>query len=137
MNRQGAKAQRNEISEALNGLARAAVDCAFTVHSALGPGLLESVYEACLAHELTKRGLAVERQVLLPVRYDGIQIDAELRLDLLIENQLILELKAVENVQPIHTAQLLTYLKLTSLRLGLLINFNVPAIRLGIKRVIY
>lgn len=86
---------------------------------------------------MTKRGLAVEGQVSLPVHYDGIRIDAGLRLELLVENQLIVELKAVEHLQPVHTAQLITYLKLTGLRLGFLINFNVPVIRLGIKRIVH
>ena len=111
------------------------VDAAYRVHSALGPGLLESVYEVCLAHELSKRGVAVCRQVLLPVIYDGVTLDAGLRLDLLVGNCLIVELKTVEQLMPIHSAQVLTYLKLTGHRLGLLINFNVPVIKDGIKRV--
>jgi GxxExxY protein len=112
------------------------VGAAFRVHAELGPGLLEGVYEVCLAHELTKRGFFVERQVALPVFYGGVKIEAGLRLDLLVENRLIVEVKAVENFHPVHKAQVLTYLKLTGRPLGLLINFNVPLIKDGIKRII-
>ena len=136
MNRQDAKTPREEPGEDLDALACVVVDAAFAVHTALGPGLLEGVYEVCLAHELTKRGVRVERQVALPVIYDGVKIEAGLRLDLLVENQLIVELKAVETLLPVHKAQVLTYLKLTGKTLGLLINFNVPLIKDGIKRVI-
>jgi len=135
MNHQGTKTPREPIPEKVDRVARLVVDAAFAVHSKLGPGLLESVYEVCLAHELEKRGLVVERQVVLPVYYDGIRLDAGLRLDLLIESCLIVELKAVETLLPVHKAQVLTYLKLTGHRLGLLINFNVPLIRDGIKRI--
>jgi len=120
----------------VNEVARVVVDSAFAVHSALGPGLLESVYELCLAHEIRKRGFSVQRQVNLPVVYDSVCLDAGLRLDLLIEDCLIVELKAVEQLLPVHKAQVLTYLKLTGHRLGLLINFNVPMIRDGIRRVV-
>ena len=136
MNRQDAKTPREERGGELDVLARVVVDAAFAVHTALGPGLLEGVYEVCLAHELTKRGVRVERQVALPVIYDGVKIEAGLRLDLLVENQLIVELKAVETLLPVHKAQVLTYLKLTGKTLGLLINFNVPLIKEGIKRII-
>jgi len=136
MNHQGTKTQREPIPEKINQLATQVVDATFTVHSALGPGLLENVYEVCLAHELTKRSLKVERQVALPVSYDGIRLDAALRFDLLVENCLVVELKAVETLLPVHEAQLLTYLKLSGHRLGLLINFNVPLIKEGIKRVV-
>ena len=116
-------------------IARAIVDAAFRVHSTLGPGLLESVYEACMVHELGKRGLDVRRQVSIPVVYDDVTIDAGLRLDLVVADQVIVELKAVEKMLPVYEAQLLTYLKLTEKRLGLLINFNVPLIKQGIKRM--
>ncbi len=96
---------------------------------------MESVYEACMEHELTKRELKVKRQVSQAVVYDGINIDAGLRIDLLVNDCVIVELKAVENLLPVHKAQLITYLKLTGLRLGLLINFNVPVIKDGIKRI--
>ena len=111
------------------------VDAAYVVHSTLGPGLLESVYETCLAYEIEKRGLSVKRQVDLPVRYGEVTLDAALRIDLLVEDVLVVETKAAEAMHPVHTAQLMTYLKLTNRRLGLLINFNVPLIRDGIKRI--
>src|SRR5581483_7531559 len=104
------------------------------VHRELGPGLLESTYEACLFYELCSRGLFVERQKELPVRYKGLAIDAGYRLDLLIEGRVVIELKAVDQLQPIHEAQLLTYLKLSGCTLGLLINFNVKILKDGIKR---
>ena len=112
------------------------VDAAMKVHTALGPGLLESAYEACLAHELRKRRLNIETQHLLPVTYDGIQIDVGYRIDLLVENLVIVELKAVDKIAPIHEAQLLSYLKLSGLNLGLLINFNVIHLKDGIKRLV-
>jgi len=118
-----------------NEIARQIVDAAFAVHTALGPGLLESVYEVCLAHELRKRGLTVRQQVVLPVHYDGVRMDAGLRLDLLVNDTVIVEIKAVENLLPVHKAQALTYLKLTGCRLALLINFNVPVIKEGIHRL--
>ncbi|WP_026734008.1 GxxExxY protein [Fischerella sp. PCC 9605] len=136
MNHQDTKTQRKPISEELDRVAAQVVDAAFQVHSTLGPGLLESVYEVCLEHELTKRGLSVEKQVPLPVVYDNIYIEAGFRLDLLVDRCLIVELKAVEVLLPVHTAQLLTYLKLSRCRLGLLINFNVPLIKDGIKRLV-
>jgi len=117
-------------------LAKIAVDAAYKVHSSLGPGLLESVYETCLAHELRQRGIATETQVAIPIVYDGIRLEAGLRIDLLVDRQLILEIKAVEEMNRIFKAQVLTYLKLTGLRLGLLINFNVTLIKNGIERVI-
>jgi GxxExxY protein len=116
--------------------ARVTTDAAFKVHKTLGPGLLESVYEACLAHELRQRGIHVETQIALPVIYEGLRLEAGLRLDMLVANQLIVELKAVEKMNSLFEAQLLTYLKLTGRRLGLLINFNVPLIKHGIKRII-
>jgi len=116
-------------------MAKLVVDAAFAVHSALGPGLLEDVYEVCSMHELGKRGLSAQRQIALPVVYDGLRLEAGLRLDVLVEECVIIELKAVEAVLPVHLAQLLTYLKLTGHRLGLLINFNVPRIKDGIRRV--
>ena len=109
--------------------------CAMKVHSALGPGLLESTYDICLAHELEKSGLIVARQVALPVTYDNIELDAGYRIDMLVSNIVILELKAVEKLLPIHTAQLLSYLKLSKRKLGYLLNFNVVHMRDGIKRV--
>ena len=117
-------------------LAKAVVDAALKVHKSLGPGLLESVYEICLAHELKLRGIPFQTQVALPVIYEGITIDAGLRLDLLVKDCLIVELKAVETMHPLFDAQLLTYLKLSGKRLGLLINFNVPVLKDGIRRIV-
>jgi GxxExxY protein len=118
-------------------VAKMVVDAAFQVHKALGPGLLESVYETCLAYELGERGLKVETQVIVPITYKTINLDAGLRIDLLVEDCIIVELKAVEAMIPLYDAQLLTYLKLTQKRLGMLINFNVPLIKSGIKRMVF
>ncbi len=120
----------------LNEVSGQVIGAAIAVHRELGPGLLESAYEACLVHELRQRGIQVEQQVSQPVFYKGLQLDCGYRLDLLVENRVIVELKAVEAVLPIHEAQLLTYLKLRKLRLGLLINFNVPILKNGIKRLL-
>ena len=117
-------------------VAKEIVDAAFQVHKELGPGLLESVYETCLVYELRKRGLRVETQVVLPIVYKGVCLDSSLRLDVWVENCVVVELKAVEAMQPLFDAQVLTYLKLTKQRLGLLINFNVPRIKDGIKRLV-
>jgi len=119
----------------IDAIAAEVVDSAFKVHKELGPGLLESAYEACLEHELKKRGFAVERQKAQPVHYDGIVIDAGYRIDLLVDDLIIIELKAVVELAPIHHAQLMTYLKLSRKSLGFLINFNVPLIKNGIRRV--
>ena len=115
-------------------LTEAVLAAAFEVHSALGPGLLESAYEACLAHELGCRGLRCRRQVELPVRYKDEFVDAGYRIDLLIEEAVVVELKATDKLQPINEAQLLTYLKLSGNRVGLLLNFNTIHLRDGIKR---
>jgi GxxExxY protein len=117
-------------------LASIIVDSAFRVHSTIGPGLIESFYEACLCHELSKRRVAFRRQVAFPITYDGLRFDAGLRIDLLVSELVIVELKAVDIMHPVFEAQLLSYLKLTGLRLGLLINFNVRLIKDGIKRII-
>lgn len=123
------------IPERINFLSGLVLDCAFKVHKELGPGLIESVYETCLFHELRKAGIEAEKQVRIPIAYDGILLDAELRIDIWVERSMILEIKAVETVLPVHHAQLMTYLKLTKNRLGLLLNFNVPLLKNGIKRV--
>lgn len=121
----------------LNHISGAVVSSAIKVHSVLGPGLLESAYERCLIHELTKRGLRVASQVALPVEYDGIRIDAGYRLDLLVEDAVIVELKATrEGITELHKAQLLTYMKLTGKKLGLIINFNVVHLKEGIRRMV-
>jgi GxxExxY protein len=124
------------ISEDIETIANKVFNCGLKVHRELGAGLLESIYEVCLAHEINKIGLKVERQVQLPIIYDGITFDAGMRLDLLIEDKLIIEVKAVESLLPVHHAQLMTYLKLTKNRLGLLINFNIHLFKNGTKRVI-
>ena len=113
-----------------------AVQIAFGIHRTLGPGSLEKVYEVCFCHELSKRGLEYKRQVDVPIVYDGIVFDEGLRLDVLVEELIICELKAVEEMNPVWEAQLLSHLKLTGKRLGFLINFNVPVIKKGIKRII-
>jgi GxxExxY protein len=112
------------------------IGAAIEVHKALGPGLLESAYEECLCHELTLKDISVERQKPLSLEYKGTKLDCGYRLDIVIENKLILELKSCEKVEPIHKAQLLTYLKLSGLHLGLLLNFNVPVMRDGIIRIV-
>jgi len=106
------------------------------VHKALGPGLLESAYEHCLAHELAPRGVEVQRQLALPVVYEGERLDAGYRLDLVVEGSVIVEVKSLDALAPIHDAQVLTYLKLSGLRIGLLINFNVVLLKQGIKRLV-
>jgi GxxExxY protein len=112
------------------------IGAAIEVHKTIGPGLLESAYEECLAHEMRIRGLNFERQVPLPVVYKGVTLDCGYRLDFLVERAVVVELKAVESLQPIHEAQVLTYLKLGGWTVGLVINFNVPVLRDGIKRVV-
>ena len=112
------------------------VDAAYSVHKALRPGLLEKIYEACFCHELTKRGITYQRQVDIPVEYDGIIFDEGLRLDVIVEDLIICEIKAVDKINPVYEAQLLSYLRLTGKRIGFLINFNVPVIKNGIKRII-
>jgi GxxExxY protein len=125
------------ISDKEERIATEIVDAAYTVHSNLGPGLLENIYEVCFCHELKKRGLSYRRQVYLPIVYDGIKFDEGLRLDVLVEELVICELKAVEKMNPVFTAQLLSQLKLTGKRLGFLINFNVPLIKDGIERIVH
>ncbi|MCS5489192.1 GxxExxY protein [Algoriphagus limi] len=112
------------------------LDACFNVHKALGPGLLESSYELCLAYELQKSGLQVATQVPMPITYEEIKFDAGYRIDLLVEDSIVVELKAVEEFHPVHLAQIMTYMKLSGNRLGLLVNFNVQLLKNGIKRVI-
>ncbi|GMV99914.1 MAG: hypothetical protein AMXMBFR84_10530 [Candidatus Hydrogenedentota bacterium] len=120
----------------INDLTGAIIGAAIEVHRELGPGLLESAYEECLATELADRGFHVARQVMLPVCYKGRELDAGFRIDLLVDNQVIVELKSVGKIEPIHQAQLLTYLKLAGKSHGLLINFNVTVLKDGIKRMV-
>jgi len=119
----------------LNDISGQIVDAAVQVHIKLGPGLLESVYERVLVHELGKRGLAVEHQVPVPIVYDDIRFEEGFRADLIVEKSVIVELKSVETMAPVHSKQLLTYLKLMDCRLGLLINFGAPLLKEGIKRI--
>jgi GxxExxY protein len=120
----------------LERIAKIVVDCIYQVHRNLGPGLLESIYSICLTHELRKRGLKVEREVKLPIVYDGIRLESALRLDLIVESRILIEAKSVEKIIPVFEAQLFSYLRLTGQSLGFLVNFNVPMIKDGLKRVI-
>jgi len=120
----------------INNLSSTIIGAAIEVHKTLGPGLLESAYEECLCHELSLQGVSFERQKTLSVEYKGKKLDCGYRLDIIVENTIILELKSCEKIEPIHKAQLLTYLKLSGLHLGLLLNFNVPVMRDGIIRIV-
>jgi GxxExxY protein len=120
----------------LNGVTEQIIGAAIAVHRALGPGLLESTYETCLAHELGVRGLRIQRQLALPIVYKGVRIDRGYRIDLLVENQVIVELKTLTHDLPIHEAQLLSYLRLSGCRAGLLINFHVRRLTQGVRRVV-
>ncbi|HTQ38651.1 MAG TPA: GxxExxY protein [Pirellulales bacterium] len=132
---EGAEEMQTETKD-INAVSGMIIDAAMKVHSRLGPGLLESAYEACLRFELSRRGLKVESQVPLPIEYDGITIEVGYRLDLVVEKQVIVELKAVEELHPIHQAQLLSYLKLSDMKVGLLINFHALHLKDGIKRLV-
>jgi GxxExxY protein len=123
-------------SEQLNGVTEQIIGAAIDVHRALGPGLLESAYEACLAFELVSRGLKIEQQRALPVIYRDVKLDCGYRLDLVIEKSIVIELKAVEKLLPIHKAQLLSYLKLSGLKIGLLINFHTKMLKDGVVRLV-
>ena len=125
-----------KLSELEERIGKAIVNAAFKVHSEMGPGLLEKIYEVCLVHELRKAGFLIARQVDIPIQYDRIVFDEGLRLDILVESKVIIEVKAVDEVNVVWQAQILSHLKLTGLRLGYLINFNVPLIKQGIKRII-
>ncbi len=125
-----------KTSEREEAVAAKIVDAAYSVHKALGPGLLEKVYEVCFCHELSKKGVSCQRQVDMPIKYDGITFDEGLRLDVMVEELIICEIKAVDKMNPVWEAQLLSYLKLTGKRIGFLINFNVPVVKNGIKRII-
>jgi GxxExxY protein len=118
----------------VNTLSNVVIGAAIDVHKTLGPGLLESAYETCLCHELDLRGIEYKKQIQLPVKYKSIQLDCGYRLDILIENKIVIELKSVEKILPIHDAQLLTYLKLGGWQLGMIFNFNVSLLKHGIKR---
>ena len=124
------------IDERTEEIAKIIVNSAFKVHKELGPGLLERVYEVCLAYEINKAGLDVKSQIDVPIIYDGVTLKEKLRLDLIVENSVIIEVKAVEIINPVWQAQIISHLKLTDNQLGFLINFNVPLIKSGIKRFI-
>ena len=121
----------------INQLSSKIIGAAIQVHKALGPGLLESAYEECICHELSSQSLSIEIQKPLAINYKGIKLDCGYRLDIVVENTIILELKSCEKIEPIHKAQLLTYLKLSGLNLGLILNFNVPVMRDGIVRIVH
>ena len=125
-----------KIDPELDKIASQVVDAAYKVHKALGPGLLENAYELCLVHELNQRGLKVERQVAIPLFYEGEEISVGFRADVIVEGNIILEIKAADGLSPLHEAQILTYLKLAKKRLGFLINFNVLIFKDGIKRIV-
>ena len=126
----------DSTSPEMEHIATQVVDAAFKVHQEIGPGVLESAYELCLAHELRMRGLRVERQVELPIKYDNVLIESGYRLDLVVEGLIIVEIKAIEKLHPVHEAQCLTYLKFSGLRVCILINFNVKLFKDGIKRIV-
>jgi GxxExxY protein len=119
----------------INEITKTVIGAAIEVHRVMGPGLLESAYRVCLAHEMALRGLSYEQERSLPVCYKGVQLDAGYRLDFMIERAVVVELKAVETLLPIHEAQVLTYLRLTGCKVGLLINFHVPVLKQGLKRL--
>ncbi|MBI1836791.1 MAG: GxxExxY protein [Flavobacteriia bacterium] len=120
----------------INDLTQIILNCSYKVHSALGPGLLENAYEECLFYELKLRGINVEKQKVLPLVYHDVKLDSGYRLDLLVENKVVVELKSIESFSEVHLAQVLTYLKLSKCKVGLLINFNVKSLKNGIKRVV-
>ncbi len=124
------------ITKEVEAVARAVVDAGLKVHRVLGPGLLEAAYEHCLAHELTARGIRCQRQVTLPIVYDGVTLDAGFRPDLIVEHSVIVEIKSIDALSRVHDAQILTYLRLSSCRVGFLMNFNVPLFKNGLKRFV-
>lgn len=123
--------------EELNNLSKLIRDACITVHKEMGPGLLESIYEICLLSELASRGIKTESQVSIPLRYKGIELSKDFRIDIFVENEIILEIKSVDVLLPVHEAQLISYLKLTNKRLGFLINVNVPLLKNGFKRFVH
>ena len=142
MNHRGTETQRRQEKKEENmderdPLTAEVIGAAIEVHRELGPGLLESVYEVCLCRELALKGIAYQRQAPLHIVYKGERLDADLRIDILLPGKLILELKAVEKILPVHEAQLMTYLRLTGIHVGLLLNFNVPVLKNGIKRLVH
>lgn len=132
---EGAESVSSTWAHRLNQLSELIIGAAIEVHRATGPGLMESVYEECLCYELNQRGLSFQRQLELPMAYKGIKLNCGFRMDLVVEDVIVLELKAVDQLLPVHTAQLLTYLKLSGKKIGLLINFNEPVLTKGLKRL--
>ena len=124
------------MAHRLNDITREIIGAAIAVHRELGPGMLESAYEACLAYELVQRGFKVERQKEVPIRYREVTLDCAYRIDLLVEDKVVVEVKALESLHPVHEAQLLSYLRLSGHKVGLLINFNVRVLKTGIRRVV-
>ncbi len=138
-NHEDSKNHKNKfapIDKETEGIAKKIVDAAYAVHSNLGPGLLEKVYEICFCHELKKRGLKYQRQIDIPIEYEGLRFEEGLRLDVLVEDSIICELKAMDTLNPVWEAQILSHLKLTGKRLGFLINFNVSRLKDGVKRFV-
>ena len=135
MNHEGHKGHEG-LPARVERISRTVVDAGLKVHKALGPGLLESAYEHCLVHELHERGVSLRRQAALPIVYDGLKLDAGYRLDILVEDEIVVEGKAVDALTPLHEAQVLTYLRLSGCRLGLLMNFNVVLFKHGLKRFV-
>lgn len=129
-------AENAEMEEIINSITSSIIGAAVNVHRELGPGLLESTYEACLVHELAQEGIKVERQKALPVVYRGVRLDCGYRIDLLVQGQVVVEVKAVDRLKPIHRAQVLSYLKLSGCKVGLLINFNVKMLKDGVCRLV-
>lgn len=124
------------MSQSLENLARVAIDCGYKLHDALGPGLLESVYEVCLFRSLSDRGLFVERQKVVPIHFNGIMLEEAFRADIVVERQLLLELKSTERYAPVHAKQVITYLRLMDLRLGILMNFGAATFKEGLRRLV-
>jgi GxxExxY protein len=135
LNHEGHKDHQG-VTKEIEAFGRQVLDAGLKVHRALGPGLLESAYEHCLAHELQARGIPIRRQLPMPIVFEGLQIDAGYRLDLVVADAIVVEVKAVEALSRLHEAQLLTYLKLSSHRLGFLMNFNVPLFKDGLRRLV-
>jgi GxxExxY protein len=136
LNREGAKEARGDETMEIETIASKIVDAAIKVHTVLGPGLMESAYQKCMEYELKKEGISVDCEVMLPINYEKIRIDAGYRLDMFIGNSVIVENKTVEKLLPVHEAQLLTYLKMKPCKIGFLLNWNVPRMKDGIKRMV-
>lgn len=132
----GVLRQYNDVRKDVDELSKELVDCFFKIHKTLGPGYLEQIYEDCLAIELEKRGIDFQRQKVLKIEYEGIIIPTEFRLDLIVDDKIVVELKAVEKMHPVYDAQIYSYLKSSNLPMGFLVNFNVPLIKDGIKRFV-